>query len=252
MTNNRVFRVNLASNQAVFKMHALLLNTSASNLEVSVEPERGFSFMNATKTISRNRIREKQLNNLMLVGLHSPSVCAAASDARVHEELEAFISLCMKEWDSVKGRRCRSKLYNNDKDKQKVERKTRTRQQSLEASSFAVLATVKAKKKKKEEEEVGEHAQAEGCSVSKQAREFQGYQDVHACTVAVVTLGYMCFRALPVCMSTTRMHEPEPDTCITFWVVVPEPCPAVLLCRRIRNHKMSGWSRFREQEPGKL
>ena len=121
-------------------MHALLLNTSARNLEVSVEPERGFSFMNATKTISRNRIREKQLNNLMLVGLHSPSVCAAASDTRVHEELdpEAFISLCMKEWDSVKGRRCRSKLYNNDKDKQKVvsERKKRTRQQSLEASSF--------------------------------------------------------------------------------------------------------------------
>ena len=41
--------------------------------------------MNATKTISRNRIREKQLNNLTLVGLHSPSVCAAASDARVHD-----------------------------------------------------------------------------------------------------------------------------------------------------------------------
>ncbi len=112
MTNNRVFRVNLASNRAVFKMHALLLNTSASNLEVSVEPERGFSFMNATKAISRNRIREKQLNNLMVVGLHSPSV--AASDARVHEELEAFISLCMKEWDSVKGRRCRSKRDHMD------------------------------------------------------------------------------------------------------------------------------------------
>ena len=51
VTSNRVFRVNLAANQAVFKMHTLLLNTSASNLEVSVEPERGFSFMNATKTI---------------------------------------------------------------------------------------------------------------------------------------------------------------------------------------------------------
>ena len=99
----------------------------------------------------------------MLVGLHSPSVCAAASDARVYEELEAFLSLCMKEWDSVKGRRCRSKLYNIDK--VVSERKKRTRQQSLEASSFAVLATVKAKKKK-EEEEVGEHAQAEGGSVS--------------------------------------------------------------------------------------
>ena len=189
VTNNRVFRVNLASNRAVFKMHALLLDTSASNLEVSVEPERGFSFMNATKTISRNRIGEKQLNNLMVVGLHSPSVCAAASDARVHEELEAFISLCMKEWDSVKGRRCRSKRYNKDKDKQKVvsERKKRTRQQSLEASSFAVLATVKAKKKK-EEEEAGEHAQAEGGSVSSRDTELANFKNIKTSTPAAVRL----------------------------------------------------------------
>ena len=147
--------------------------------------------MNATKTISRNSLREKQLNNLMVVGLHSPSVCAAASDARVHEELEDFISLCMKEWDSVKGRRCRSKNYNNNQDKQKVvsERTKRTRQQSLEASSFAVLATVKAKKKKKEEE-AGEQAQAEGGSVSSRDTKLAlaNFKNIETSTPAAVKL----------------------------------------------------------------
>ncbi len=47
-------------------------NVAATNLEVSVEPERGFSFMNATKTVSRNSLIENTLNNLMVVGLHSP------------------------------------------------------------------------------------------------------------------------------------------------------------------------------------
>jgi hypothetical protein len=73
-----------------------------------------------------------------------------------------------------------------NKDKQKVvsERKKRTRQQSLEVSSFAVLATVKAKKKK-EEEEVGEHAQAEGGSVSSK---LANVKDIKTSTPAVVRL----------------------------------------------------------------
>jgi len=62
--------VNQRSTRAAFPMHVLLLNTTATNLEVSVEPERGFSFMNATKTMPRNNLVEKTLNNLMIVGLH--------------------------------------------------------------------------------------------------------------------------------------------------------------------------------------
>jgi hypothetical protein len=69
----RIFRVNERVNCVAFCMHTLLLDTTATNLEVSVEPERGFSFMNGTKTISRNNLVSKQLHNLMVTGLHSPS-----------------------------------------------------------------------------------------------------------------------------------------------------------------------------------
>jgi hypothetical protein len=58
-------------------MHTLLLDISATNLETSVEPERGFSFMNATKTDLRANLVEKQLDSLMIVGLHSPPVVGA-------------------------------------------------------------------------------------------------------------------------------------------------------------------------------
>jgi hypothetical protein len=54
----RTFRVNQRSNRVTFRMHVLLLNTTATNLKVSVEPEREFSFMNATKTVSRNSLIE--------------------------------------------------------------------------------------------------------------------------------------------------------------------------------------------------
>jgi hypothetical protein len=50
--------------RVALRMHALLLDTTTANLEVSVEPERGFSFMNGTKTVSRNNFVSKQLNNL--------------------------------------------------------------------------------------------------------------------------------------------------------------------------------------------
>jgi hypothetical protein len=41
------------STRAAVPSHVLLLNTTATNLEVSVEPERSFSFMNAAKTMER-------------------------------------------------------------------------------------------------------------------------------------------------------------------------------------------------------
>ena len=89
----RVFRVNLRSNREVFAMHTLLLDITATNMEVSVEPERGFSFMNGTKTVSRNNLIAKQLNNLMLVGLHAPSVEKATQCPIARIKLEAFHSL---------------------------------------------------------------------------------------------------------------------------------------------------------------
>ena len=72
-------------------MHALLLDTTAANLEVSVKPERGFSVMNGTKTVSRNNLVSKQLNNLMVAGLHSPSIEEAAASGAASERLEAFV-----------------------------------------------------------------------------------------------------------------------------------------------------------------
>jgi hypothetical protein len=49
----RIFRVNKRVHRVAFRMHALLLDATAANLEVSVEPERGFSFMNGTKTVTQ-------------------------------------------------------------------------------------------------------------------------------------------------------------------------------------------------------
>ena len=100
LTKCRIFRVNQRSTRAAFPMHVLLLNTTATNLEVSVEPERGFSFMNATKTMARNNLVEKTLNNLMVVGLHSPSVLGASTDVGVQRELQEFVDACMARWDS--------------------------------------------------------------------------------------------------------------------------------------------------------
>jgi hypothetical protein len=82
---------------------------------VSVEPERGFSLINATKTMPRNNLVEKTLNNLMVVGLHSPSVLGASTDVGVQRELQEFVDACMARWDSIKARRCRSQTYNDDK-----------------------------------------------------------------------------------------------------------------------------------------
>jgi hypothetical protein len=98
-------------------MHVLLLNTTATNLEVSVEPERGFSFMNATKTMARNNLIEKTLNNLMLVGLHSPCVITAATDLEAKREMDEFVDSCMHKWDSLKARKCRGPRYNDNKNK---------------------------------------------------------------------------------------------------------------------------------------
>ena len=103
----------------MFPMHVLLLNTTATNLEVSVEPEpeRGFSFMNATKTMARNNLIEQTLNNLMIVGLHSPSLLGASTesntrmDVAAKRELEEFVDACMARWDSIKARRCRAETY---------------------------------------------------------------------------------------------------------------------------------------------
>ena len=39
LTKCRIFRVNQRSTRAAFPMYVLLLNTTATNLEVSVEPE---------------------------------------------------------------------------------------------------------------------------------------------------------------------------------------------------------------------
>jgi hypothetical protein len=122
LTTCRIFRVNQRSTRSVFSMHVLLLNTTATNLEVSVEPERDFSFMNATKTMARNNLIEQTLNNLMIVGLHSPSLLGASTESQTHmevgakRELEEFVDACMARWDSIKARRCRSEAYNNDKD----------------------------------------------------------------------------------------------------------------------------------------
>jgi hypothetical protein len=91
----RIFRVNQRSNRVTFRMHVLLLNTTATNLEVSVEPERGFSFMNATKTVSRNSLIENTLNNLMVVGLHSPCVLKAANDLEAKRQLDEFLESCL-------------------------------------------------------------------------------------------------------------------------------------------------------------
>ena len=76
------------------------------NLEVSVEPERGFFFMNATKTMSRNSLIEKTLSNLMVVGLHSPCVITAATDLEAKREMDEFVDSCMHKWDSLKARKC--------------------------------------------------------------------------------------------------------------------------------------------------
>jgi hypothetical protein len=59
----RIFRVNQRSTRVTFRMHVFLLNTTTTNLEVSVKPERGFSFMNATKIVSQNNLIDKTLNN---------------------------------------------------------------------------------------------------------------------------------------------------------------------------------------------
>jgi len=137
-------------------MHVLLLNTTATNLEVSVEPERGFSFMNATKTVSRNSLIENTLNNLMVVGLHSPCVLKAANDLEAKRQLDEFLESCLTKWDSVAARRCRSALYNDDKDKAVVvsSRQKKLRQDTLLLSSFAQLAAINEKEKLVEKDEV--------------------------------------------------------------------------------------------------
>ena len=56
LTKCRIFRVNQRRTRSVFPMHVLLLNTTATNLEVAVEPERGFSLINAAKTMARNSL----------------------------------------------------------------------------------------------------------------------------------------------------------------------------------------------------
>jgi hypothetical protein len=56
LTKCRIFRVNQRSTRSVFPMHVLLLSTTATNLEVAVEPERGFSLINAAKTMARNSL----------------------------------------------------------------------------------------------------------------------------------------------------------------------------------------------------
>jgi hypothetical protein len=90
-------------------MHTLLLDISATNLETSVEPERGFSFMNATKTDLRANLVEKQLDSLMIVGLHSPADTSPDQAA----SLSLFVDKRMIKWDSLKTRRCRSVNYND-------------------------------------------------------------------------------------------------------------------------------------------
>ena len=152
----RIFRVNQRSNRVTFRMHVLLLNTTATNLEVSVEPERGFSFMNATKTVSRNSLIENTLNNLMVVGLHSPCVLKAANDLEAKRQLDEFLESCLTKWDSVAARRCRSALYNDDKDKAVVvsSRQKKLRQDTLLLSSFAQLAAINEKEKLVEKDEV--------------------------------------------------------------------------------------------------
>jgi hypothetical protein len=100
-------------------MHVLLLNTTATNLEVSVEPERGFSFMNATKTMARNNLIEKTLNNLPgswvcirhLSMVRPPSESHTHPDVAAKRELEQLVDACMARWDSIKARRCRSEAY---------------------------------------------------------------------------------------------------------------------------------------------
>ncbi len=159
LTKCRIFRVNQRRTRSVFPMHVLLLNTTATNLELSVEPEQGFSFINATKTMAWNNFFEKTLNNFMIVGLHSPSLLGASTESRTHtdvaakRELEEFVDACMARWDSIKARRCRSEAYNNDKDKTPVvsKRKKRSRQETLKASSCAVLAAIKEKAVKRKE-----------------------------------------------------------------------------------------------------
>ena len=89
-------------NRVAFCMHTLLLDTTATNLEVTVEPEspeRGFSFMNGTKTVSRNNLVSKQLNNLMVTGLHSrpstrlPQSVPATKDWKLLGELDSTVVL---------------------------------------------------------------------------------------------------------------------------------------------------------------
>ena len=137
-----LFRVNSRSVQSVFPLHTLLLDISATNLEVSVEPERGFSFMNGTKTVLRANLEEKQLDNLMIVGLHSPSLASADASAIESCKLSVFLDACMTRWDSLKARRCRSALYNDDPDKKAIlkPRAKRSRQGLLENNGFAKLA----------------------------------------------------------------------------------------------------------------
>jgi hypothetical protein len=81
---------------------------------VSVEPERGFSFMNGAKTVSHNNLVSKQLNNLMVTGLHSPSIDEAAASGAGIERLEVFVDRLMTMWEAKKARRCRSSFYNGD------------------------------------------------------------------------------------------------------------------------------------------
>ncbi len=109
----RMFRVNERVHRVAFRM-PLLLDKRAANLEVSVEPERGFSFMNGTKTVLRNNLVSKQLNNLMVTGLHSPSIEEAAASGAANERLEAFVNKLVAARDAKKARRCRSSLYNDE------------------------------------------------------------------------------------------------------------------------------------------
>ena len=146
------FRVNSPSVRYAFPMHTLLLDISATNLETSVEPERGFSFMNATKTDLRANLAEKQLDSLMIVGLHSPPVVGADTSPDQAASLSLFLDKCMFKWDSLKARRCRSVNYNDNPNKQPVQkpREKRARQGLLAQSGFAKLARLRAEEQEGE------------------------------------------------------------------------------------------------------
>jgi hypothetical protein len=170
------FRVNSRSVRSGFPLHTFLLDISATNLEVSVEPERGFSFMNGTKTVLRANLEEKQLDNLMIVGLHSPGLDSAAASASEAVKLNLFLDACMSKWDSMKARRCRSAHYNDDPDKNAIlkPRAKRSRQELLADNGFAKLA------KKSEEDD---KATAKGERASNEVPEVE-----HGGTVAVLKL----------------------------------------------------------------